>query len=122
LEAPARRNNRASTEQGNAVPVGLAKPELETIMSRLILAAVSLFSLLAWAGHLGPASAQHLRNGYGPNDRFCLQGRSWGYPGNCQFATYEQCAATASGTDAGCNVNPAYAYAQQQRPRDWRHY
>jgi len=48
-------------------------------------------------------------------DRYCLQGRIWGYPGNCQFATYEQCQATASGTNAYCGINPAYAFAQQQR-------
>lgn len=39
-----------------------------------------------------PASAQ---------DRYCLQGRQWGYPGNCAFATYAQCMATASGTEFG---------------------
>ena len=54
-------------------------------------------------------------------DRYCLQGRVWGYPGNCQFASYEQCAATASGTDAYCGINPVYAFALQRgsevRPR-----
>jgi hypothetical protein len=49
-------------------------------------------------------------------DRYCLQGRIWGYPGNCQFATYQQCAATASGTDAYCGINPRYAFPQQRRP------
>jgi hypothetical protein len=33
-------------------------------------------------------------------DRYCLQGRTWGYPGNCQFSTYEQGMWTASGTDS----------------------
>jgi hypothetical protein len=47
---------------------------------------------------------------------YCLQGRMWGYPGNCQFDTYQQCAATASGTDASCGVNPVVAFQQQQRP------
>ncbi|VIO72154.1 hypothetical protein CI1B_42280 [Bradyrhizobium ivorense] len=50
---------------------------------------------------------------YAANDRFCLQGRIWGYPGNCQFATYGQCMATASGTDAYCDVNPQYYFARQ---------
>jgi hypothetical protein len=49
------------------------------------------------------------------NDRYCLQGRIWGYPGNCQFATYEQCQASASGTNAYCGLNPLYAFAQQGR-------
>ena len=30
--------------------------------------------------------------------RYCLQGKDWGYPGLCQFSTYPQCLATASGT------------------------
>lgn len=28
-----------------------------------------------------------------PQDIYCLQGRVWGYPGNCQFSTYGQCVA-----------------------------
>ena len=52
-------------------------------------------------------------------DRYCLQGGISGYPGNCQFSTYEQCMATASGTDDYCGINPQYAFAHQrwgQRP------
>lgn len=48
---------------------------------------------------------------------YCLQGRQWGYPGNCQFSTYQQCQATASGTDAGCGVNPRVAFGSQDEPR-----
>ncbi len=47
--------------------------------------------------------------------RYCLQGAGWGYPGNCQFRTFAQCRATASGTNAGCGINPRYAYARQAR-------
>jgi hypothetical protein len=50
----------------------------------------------------------------GPNS-YCLQGRIWGYPGNCQFSSYAQCMASASGTDAYCGINPQYAFAQQRR-------
>ena len=46
---------------------------------------------------------------------YCLQGRVWGYPGNCQFSSYAQCSATAYGTDAYCGINPRYAFARQQR-------
>ena len=49
-----------------------------------------------------------------PPDLYCLQGRIWGYPGNCQFATYAQCAATASGTNAYCGPNPQYLFPRQQ--------
>ncbi|MGY4431138.1 hypothetical protein ACVWWO_003615 [Bradyrhizobium sp. F1.13.1] len=31
-------------------------------------------------------------------DVYCLQGRTWAHPGNCQFSTYDQCMASASGT------------------------
>lgn len=48
-------------------------------------------------------------------DVYCLQGRSWGYPGNCQFSTYDQCMATASGTYAYCGINPSYAFGRQGR-------
>nr|WP_271518932.1 DUF3551 domain-containing protein [Bradyrhizobium sp. CCBAU 53380] len=55
---------------------------------------------------------------YIPPDRqdvYCLQGRNWGYPGNCQFSTYSQCMATASGTYAYCGINPIYAFERQRR-------
>jgi hypothetical protein len=42
--------------------------------------------------------------------RYCLQGRSWGYPGNCHFKTLHACQASAAGTGASCGVNPAYAH------------
>ena len=53
-------------------------------------------------------------------DRYCLQGRQSGYPGNCEFSTYEQCRATASGTDEGCGINPMRAYAPPQQRHAWR--
>ena len=51
-------------------------------------------------------------------DSYCLQGRIWGYPGNCQFSSYAQCATTASGTDAYCGINPHYAYQRRGAYRD----
>ena len=45
--------------------------------------------------------------------RYCLQGRSWGFPGNCQFKTLHACQASARGTSASCGVNPAYAHGRQ---------
>jgi hypothetical protein len=48
------------------------------------------------------------------SDRYCLQGRSWGFPGNCQFATRHQCLAAASGTNAHCGINPRYAGSRRQ--------
>ena len=54
-----------------------------------ILTLASFATLIAASVSAVPAQAA--------NDRYCLQGRSWGYPGNCQFASYQQCAASASG-------------------------
>lgn len=48
---------------------------------------------------------------------YCLQGRDWGYPGNCQFSSYAQCEATASGTFSYCGINPRFAYARTPRGR-----
>jgi hypothetical protein len=50
-----------------------------------------------------------------PSDLFCLQKGIWGYPGNCQFSTYGQCMAAASGTAANCGENPQYLFAEQRR-------
>ncbi len=72
---------------------------------RLLMAAATL-SFMACFGSSTPAVAQ---------DRYCLQGRSWGYPGNCQFASYAQCMATASGTHAYCDINPRYAQTRRYR-------
>lgn len=75
------------------------------MMHRTLLTLASLAALMA----LAPPAAQ----AHPANDRYCLQGRSWGYPGNCQFASYQQCLATASGTSAICGINPRYAFSQR---------
>lgn len=73
---------------------------------RLSLQALALLASLApliFSSHVQAAST----------DRYCLQGRRWGFPGNCQFATRRQCLAAASGTHAGCGLNPRYAVSRQ---------
>jgi hypothetical protein len=72
-------------------------------MRRPLLIALSTTLVLATAGSLSPAAAA----------RYCLQGHSWGHPGNCQFATMQQCRAAASGTSASCGINPRYAFARR---------
>jgi hypothetical protein len=76
-------------------------------MCRPLLTALSAIVVLATVGSLSPAVAA----------RYCLQGRHWGHPGNCQFATYQQCKAAASGTGAFCGINPHYAFARQRSGR-----
>ena len=75
---------------------------------RLSLAVLVAISALTAVGSASPATAAI-------QDRYCLQGRIWGYPGNCQFSSYPQCVATASGTDAYCGINPKYLFARQGR-------
>jgi len=43
---------------------------------------------------------------------WCAQGRGVGYPGECNYATYSQCEASASGRGLYCNVNPVVAFAR----------
>jgi hypothetical protein len=57
-----------------------------------------------------------------PQDQYCLQGRIWGYPGNCQFSSYEQCMVTASGTDAYCGPNPQYLFGRRPRGYGYGYY
>ena len=77
-------------------------------MCRLSLIVTAVTLLLA-----GSASAAHRAGFWGA--RYCPQGQDWGYPGLCQFSTYQSCQATASGTLSYCGINPQYdAYARQQ--------
>ena len=42
---------------------------------------------------------------------FCIKGGGYDSSlGDCSFATYEQCQASASGTRSSCGVNPRYAH------------
>ena len=41
---------------------------------------------------------------------YCLQGKQTGIPGDCNYASYAQCMASASGRDAYCAVNPRVAF------------
>jgi Protein of unknown function (DUF3551) len=55
---------------------------------------------------------------------FCLKGCDFGAAlGDCSFASYRQCQATASGRDAWCDANPFYhgnGEAQRGRHNDSR--
>lgn len=81
------------------------------------LVGCAALAIAALAATVSSSSAQSARyvEARAPliNSRYCLQGRIWGYPGNCNFATYDQCAASASGTDAYCGVNPQFAFARR---------
>ena len=55
---------------------------------------------------------------------YCLQGRGVGIPGECAYATYEQCMASASGRSALLQYQPARGVrtAAQRRMRVYRDY
>jgi hypothetical protein len=78
-------------------------------MRNLICAVLSAAFVLAIAASASPASAHQ--------DRYCLQGKRWGYPGNCEFSSYRQCMVTASGTEDYCGINPSYAARERRRYR-----
>ncbi|RTE91601.1 DUF3551 domain-containing protein [Bradyrhizobium sp. LVM 105] len=89
-----------------------------------MLRIVGAFALAAAIALPGDGSAAYGKNRQNPQpqaeaiqDRYCLQGRRWGYPGNCQFSTYAQCMATASGTIDSCGLNPTYAFREWKGPR-----
>ena len=67
-------------------------------MRSYLFAVTAAIVLLTAIGIVSPSLAQDYP--------WCLQGRTWGYPGNCQFSTYWQCEATASGTFSYCGINP----------------
>ncbi len=48
---------------------------------------------------------------------YCVQGRGIGVPGDCSYSTYAQCMASASGRGLYCNLNPRFAFGQQQQRR-----
>ena len=80
-------------------------------MPRLMFTTVFALAVVGFGS--ASTAAHHGRSRYTPQppaDLYCLQGRIWGYPGNCQFANYEQCMVTASGTDAYCGINPVHAF------------
>ena len=82
-------------------------------MYRLSLTVTAVGLLLAGSAADGPRANSAPQDGYW-SARYCLQGKEWGYPGLCQFSTYESCAATASGTFSYCGLNPHYAFGLQR--------
>ena len=84
-------------------------------MYRLSLIVTAVGLLLAGSASAGPrAKFWHAPEDGSWASRFCLQGQDWGYPGLCQFSTYEACAATASGTFNYCGLDPHFALALQR--------
>jgi hypothetical protein len=82
-------------------------------MRSLLLAAFATAAVSGLAVSSTPAAA-----GEYP---YCLQGRQQGYPGFCNFTSFQQCKAAASGTSSDCGLNPRVAFAPE-RPYGSRYY
>jgi hypothetical protein len=87
------------------------------IVGAFAIAAVFLSALPGGGSAAYGKNRQQPRQAEAIQDRYCLQGRRWGYPGNCQFSTYAQCMATASGTIDACGLNPTYAFREGRGAR-----
>lgn len=83
-------------------------------MRSLLIAAAGIAAFTGLAGSTTPAEARDYP--------YCLQGRHQGYPGNCNFASFQQCKAAASGTSSDCGLNPRFAFGMQQPYRGGRYY
>ncbi|HEY0330231.1 MAG TPA: DUF3551 domain-containing protein [Rhodopseudomonas sp.] len=74
-------------------------------MRSIMIAALAAASAVA-ATAASPAKAQDYQ--------YCLQGEDFGYPGDCQYFSYAQCKAAASGTNSDCGINPRVAFGGER--------
>ena len=80
-------------------------------------------TLLMAALLAGAAFAPSAGQAQGYDYPYCVQGENLGWPGDCSYSSYEQCQATASGTDDSCGINPRFAFRQPDvRPQRRRHH
>ena len=73
-------------------------------MKRVLLGLMATCAIVAASS--GPAAARDYP--------YCLQSRGVGIPGDCSYASYAQCRASASGRNADCNINPRVAFSEQR--------
>ncbi|MBB5047822.1 hypothetical protein HNR60_002579 [Rhodopseudomonas rhenobacensis] len=74
-------------------------------MRSLMIAALAAASAVAVTAS-SPAQALEYQ--------YCLQGENMGYPGDCQYYSFAQCKAAASGTNADCGINPMVAFGAER--------
>ncbi|WP_425328475.1 DUF3551 domain-containing protein [Rhodopseudomonas palustris] len=91
------------------------KQVLSHSMSRRMLAAFAAVTAVAGASLAAGTPAQARDYPY------CLTSPGYGYPGDCNYASYRQCRASASGRLADCILNPRAAF-REPRHRDYRTY
>lgn len=76
-------------------------------MRNALLAALAVTGALTGLTMFGTGSAQAAPY------RYCLVEGAEPGPGTCYYSTYAQCQASASGRRAYCQLNPVYAFAEQ---------
>jgi hypothetical protein len=74
----------------------------------IALAAVSAFGITATIS--SPAKSREYP--------YCMQGKDAGFPGDCQYRSYAECKASASGRGEDCAINPRFTY-NRQPSRTW---
>jgi len=67
----------------------------------------TIFLVLLGVGGLGMAGIPSA-GAVGTQYPFCIQGDQFPGLSNCTFTSYQQCQATASGTNNSCIANPYY--------------
>jgi hypothetical protein len=73
----------------------------------------AIWALMAIGAFAAPGAAPALAGGM----PFCIKGCDFGGgAGDCSFASYQQCLATASGRDATCAANPYFSANAQMLP------
>jgi hypothetical protein len=103
MQRPARTSNPVIHVQDARLFPARLTAKGKTMKKALFVAAAVLFSADAFA----QSSTQY---------PFCIQGSD--YPGwnYCTFASYQQCQASASGTDNKCLANPWYSAGDSGAP------
>lgn len=91
------------------------KHALNNRAARRALSALAAVMAVAGASLAGGTAAEARDYPY------CLTSPGYGYPGDCNYASYRQCRASASGRLADCILNPRAAF-REPRHRDYRTY
>lgn len=91
---------------------------------------ISLLLLMAVTSAMAYAGETITSKSYWPNEarqsaareyRYCIQGEYFGGgAGDCSFASYQQCQATASGRTAYCGANPRFPNVVPNQTRTYR--
>ena len=80
-------------------------------MRTLFLAALMTSATIFATGVTPVAASNRVTPVAASEYRYCLQGDDYAGTGDCEFASYVQCEAAASGRTASCAANPNLAAA-----------